>query len=330
MKKRIFCTAFVLLLTAAVACTEADIQNIKNGTNEVIVLDTDNLPAPDIKKTNTDNDNNTDNGDKDTNDTSAVTSGNTEITDNTDALPNETEVVKPSLDDYVIEEIEGEYVLIKSAVVRSGPSTDFDKLGTIQADTVIEITGASENGWFRFEFESNDGFINQKFFVEKEKYDEELAVNNEDNNQNDNNETVNDSNNNETVNNNDNNNNSNSLSAQIVAICNDYRAAEGLDPLLEDPELDALAEIRADEIIIYFEHERPDGSDCFTVMKDYKCTLCGENIAAGQGDPKDVVEAWMNSPGHRANIMNKDFKKIGVGYSEGGEYGKYWAQLFAD
>ena len=330
MKKRIFCTAFVLLLTAAVACTEADIQNIKNGTNEVIVLDTDNLPAPDIKKTNTDNDNNTDNGDKDTNDTSAVTSGNTEITDNTDALPNETEVVKPSLDDYVIEEIEGEYVLIKSAVVRSGPSTDFDKLGTIQADTVIEITGASENGWFRFEFESNDGFINQKFFVEKEKYDEELAVNNEDNNQNDNNETVNDSNNNETVNNNDNNNNNNSLSAQIVSICNDYRAAEGLDPLLEDPELDALAEIRADEIIIYFEHERPDGSDCFTVMKDYKCTLCGENIAAGQGDPKDVVEAWMNSPGHRANIMNKDFKKIGVGYSEGGEYGKYWAQLFAD
>ena len=330
MKKRIFCTAFVLLLTAAVACTEADIQNIKNGTNEVIVLDTDNLPAPDIKKTNTDNDNNTDNGDKDTNDTSAVTSGNTEITDNTDALPNETEVVKPSLDDYVIEEIEGEYVLIKSAVVRSGPSTDFDKLGTIQADSVIEITGASENGWVRFEFESNDGFINQKFFVEKEKYDEELAVNTEDNNQNDNNETVNDSNNNETVNNNDNNNNSNSLSAQIVAICNDYRAAEGLDPLLEDPELDALAEIRADEIIIYFEHERPDGSDCFTVMKDYKCTLCGENIAAGQGDPKDVVEAWMNSPGHRANIMNKDFKKIGVGYSEGGEYGKYWAQLFAD
>ena len=65
-------------------------------------------------------------------------------------------------------------------------------------------------------------------------------------------------------------------------------------------------------------------------MKDYKCTLCGENIAAGQGDPKDVVEAWMNSPGHRANIMNNDFKKIGVGYSEGGEYGKYWAQLFAD
>ena len=66
MKKRIFCTVLVLFLTAAVACTEADIQNIKNGTGDVIVLDTDNLPTPDIKKTNTDNDNNTENGDKDT------------------------------------------------------------------------------------------------------------------------------------------------------------------------------------------------------------------------------------------------------------------------
>ena len=308
MKKRIFCTAFVLLLTAAVACTEADIQNIKNGTNEVIVLDTDNLPAPDIKKTNTENDNNTDNGDKDT-ETSAETTG----TNNNDVLPEINDDVKPSLDDYEIEEFEGEYVLIKSAVVRSGPSTDFDKLGTIQADSVIEITGTSDNGWFRFEFDSTDGYINQKFFVEKEKYDGELVENVEADNQND-----------------DNENDSNSLSAQIVALCNEYRAEEGLAPLLEDPELDALAQIRADEIIIYFEHERPDGSDCFTVMKDYKCTLCGENIAAGQGEPKDVVEAWMNSPGHRDNIMNKDFKKIGIGYSEGGEYGAYWAQLFAN
>ena len=311
MKKRIFCTALVLVLTAAVACTEADIQNIKNGTNEVIVLDTDNLPAPDIKKTNTENENNTDNGDKDTDpETSADTSG----TANTDVLPEIIEDAKPSLDDYEIEEFDGEYVLIKSAVVRSGPSTDFDKLGTIQADSVIEITGTSDNGWFRFKFDSTDGYINQKFFVEKEKYDGELVENIEVENQSD---DVNDG-------------TENSLSAQIVALCNEYRAEEGLEPLLEDPELDALAQIRADEIIIYFEHERPDGSDCFTVMKDYKCTLCGENIAAGQGEPKDVVEAWMNSPGHRDNIMNKDFKKIGIGYSEGGEYGAYWAQLFAN
>ncbi|MBQ2183880.1 MAG: SH3 domain-containing protein [Lachnospiraceae bacterium] len=345
MKKRIFCTVLVLFLIAAVACTEADIQNIKNGTGEVIVLDTDNLPAPDIKKTNTENEINTENGDKDTvsedksqstdndivteennTDNNAVTEdlntdnnddltsgNNTGSSVSTETSPAEEE--KPSLDDYLIKEAEGEYVLIKSAVVRSGPSSDFDKLGQLQADTVVEISGTSDNGWFRFEFDSVDGYINQKFFMDKETYDEALEDGSEDTPE-DTNQSVGSS--------------QLTLSEQIVALCNEYRAAEGLDPLLEDPELDELAKIRADEIIIYFEHERPDGSDCFTVMKDYKCTLCGENIAAGQGEPKDVVEAWMNSPGHRDNIMNKDFKKIGIGYCEGGEYGAYWAQLFAD
>ena len=341
MKKRIFCTALLLLLSAAVACTEAEIQNINNGTNDVIELNTDNLPAPDIKKTNTDNENSTDNGDKD------KVSDN--INDSSDTT-GQSETEKPSLDDYVIEDCEGEYVLIKSAVVRSGPSTDFDKLGQLQADSVVEITGTTDNGWFKFEFDSTDGYINQKFFIEKEKYDKEQESdnNNDDNqgsdngnNQQNNNQPENNPpennqpennppENTQPDNNQDNQSGQSTLAQQIVALCNEYRAAEGLEPLTEDPELDALAQIRSDEIVIYFEHIRPDGSDCFTVMKDYKCTLCGENIAAGQGNPKDVVDAWMNSPGHRDNIMNKDFKKIGIGYSQGGEYGSYWAQLFAN
>ena len=320
MKKRIFCTALVLLLTAAVACTEADIQNIKNGKEGAIVLDVENLPAPDVKKQNTEIENNTETGDNDTDFQSTIDSpDNTEVVDNTDSEEttgiNEEE--KPSLDDYVIEETEGEYVLIKSAVVRSGPSTDFDKLGQLQADIVVEITGVTDNGWFQFEYDSVDGYINQKFFMDKETYDEEVASNESgEENQ------IEENNTEEHV--------ESTLASQIVAICNEYRVAEGLEPLTEDPELDALAQIRAEEIVVYFEHERPDGSDCFTVMKDYKCTLCGENIAAGQGNPKEVVDAWMDSEGHRANIMNKDFKRIGIGYSAGGEFGAYWAQLFAD
>ena len=320
MKKRIFCTALVLLLTATVACTEADIQNIKNGKEGAIVLDVENLPAPDVKKQNTEIENNTETGDNDTDFQSTIDSpDNTEVVDNTDSEEttgiNEEE--KPSLDDYVIEETEGEYVLIKSAVVRSGPSTDFDKLGQLQADIVVEITGATDNGWFQFEYDSVDGYINQKFFMDKETYDEEVASNESgEENQ------IEENNTEEHV--------ESTLASQIVAICNEYRVAEGLEPLTEDPELDALAQIRAEEIVVYFEHERPDGSDCFTVMKDYKCTLCGENIAAGQGNPKEVVDAWMDSEGHRANIMNKDFKRIGIGYSAGGEFGAYWAQLFAD
>ena len=273
-----------------------------------------------LKKQNTEIENNTETGDNDTDFQSTIDSpDNTEVVDNTDSEEttgiNEEE--KPSLDDYVIEETEGEYVLIKSAVVRSGPSTDFDKLGQLQADIVVEITGVTDNGWFQFEYDSVDGYINQKFFMDKETYDEEVASNESgEENQ------IEENNTEEHV--------ESTLASQIVAICNEYRVAEGLEPLTEDPELDALAQIRAEEIVVYFEHERPDGSDCFTVMKDYKCTLCGENIAAGQGNPKEVVDAWMDSEGHRANIMNKDFKRIGIGYSAGGEFGAYWAQLFAD
>ncbi|MBR6383492.1 MAG: SH3 domain-containing protein [Lachnospiraceae bacterium] len=319
MKKRIFCTALVLLMTAAVACTEADFQNLKNGKGDAVVLDVENLPAPDIKKPNTEIENNTENGDKDTDSENTIdSSDNTDVVNSSDSVET-TDIIeeeKPSLDDYVIEETEGEYVLIKSAVVRSGPSTDFDKLGQLQADIVVEITGTTDNGWFQFEYDSVDGYINQKFFMDKETYDEEVASNEsgEENQSEENNKEQTES----------------TLASQIVAICNEYRVAEGLEPLTEDPELDALAQIRAEEIVVYFEHERPDGSDCFTVMKDYKCTLCGENIAAGQGNPKEVVDAWMDSEGHRANIMNKDFKRIGIGYSAGGEFGAYWAQLFAD
>lgn len=319
MKKRIFCTALVLLMTATVACTEADFQNIKNGKGDAVVLDVENLPAPDIKKPNTEIENNTENGDKDTDSENTIDSlDNTDVVNSSDSVET-TDIIeeeKPSLDDYVIEETEGEYVLIKSAVVRSGPSTDFDKLGQLQADIVVEITGTTDNGWFQFEYDSVDGYINQKFFMDKETYDEGIALNEsvEENQSEENNKEQTES----------------TLASQIVAICNEYRVAEGLEPLTEDPELDALAQIRAEEIVVYFEHERPDGSDCFTVMKDYKCTLCGENIAAGQGNPKEVVDAWMDSEGHRANIMNKDFKRIGIGYSAGGEFGAYWAQLFAD
>lgn len=55
----------------------------------------------------------------------------------------------------------------------------------------------------------------------------------------------------------------------------------------------------------------------------------GENIAAGQSSPQNVMDSWMNSPGHRKNILNPDFEYIGVGLARGGSYGIYWAQEFA-
>lgn len=118
--------------------------------------------------------------------------------------------------------------------------------------------------------------------------------------------------------------------AQVAALVNDERAAEGLAPLQTNDLLQQAAQQRAQEIAEVFAHDRPDGTSCFTVLTEYGVSgysTAGENIAAGQGNPETVMNSWMNSPGHRANIMNGDFDTIGVGCAEiNGRL--YWVQLF--
>ncbi len=120
------------------------------------------------------------------------------------------------------------------------------------------------------------------------------------------------------------------FAAEVVTLVNKERAAYGLQPLSTKPELDKAATKRSEEIVVSFAHTRPDGSSCFTVLEEYDVSYwsCGENIAAGQRTPEAVVEAWMNSSGHRANILNPGFSYIGVGYTAGGSYGVYWSQVF--
>ena len=110
-------------------------------------------------------------------------------------------------------------------------------------------------------------------------------------------------------------------------------AEAGLGPLTLDPTLCSLAKIRSDEIVSVFDHTRPDGRSCFTVFSDNGVTYmaAGENIAAGYPTVEDVFNGWMNSEGHRANLLSPSFGKIGIGftYSDGG-YRYYWAQVFSD
>lgn len=122
----------------------------------------------------------------------------------------------------------------------------------------------------------------------------------------------------------------NDYAAEVVRLVNIERAKEGLSALTMDERLCQAALIRAAEIGKYFSHTRPDGTSCFTVLKELgiSYSYCGENIAGGQRTPAAVVEGWMNSPGHRANIMSANFSKIGVGYLPSGGYGTSWVQLF--
>ena len=123
------------------------------------------------------------------------------------------------------------------------------------------------------------------------------------------------------------------LAAEVVRLVNVERAKEGLPALGTFDSLTKAAEIRAPETAKLFSHNRPDGSSCFTALDATGASkgayTSGENIAAGSSTAADVVEQWMNSPGHRANILNKDFTHIGVGYSKSNSgYGHYWVQMF--
>ncbi len=117
---------------------------------------------------------------------------------------------------------------------------------------------------------------------------------------------------------------------QVAALVNQERAANGLKPVRMSPQLSQAANVRAVEIKQNFSHTRPDGTSCFTAVTDMGITYqyVAENIAYGQKDPESVMNAWMNSSGHRANILNKNMEYIGVGVNyDNGVY--YWTQFFA-
>lgn len=118
------------------------------------------------------------------------------------------------------------------------------------------------------------------------------------------------------------------FTAEVVRLVNIERANYGLSPLSVNPALTDFAQTRSQEIVTKFEHYRPNGNRAVSdVLALGGMRTAGENIAMGQPTPEAVVEAWMNSEGHRKNILKEDFTMIGVGCSfGGGTY--YWVQVF--
>ena len=117
---------------------------------------------------------------------------------------------------------------------------------------------------------------------------------------------------------------------QVVDLVNAERAKEGLSPLTIDTKVQAAAQVRAKECEQRFSHTRPNGSSFATALKEQNVSYrsAGENIAWGQRSPEAVMNAWMNSSGHRANIMNPNFTTIGIGYYQNANGTNYWCQLF--
>ena len=126
----------------------------------------------------------------------------------------------------------------------------------------------------------------------------------------------------------------NGFAQEVLALVNAERAKENLAPLaMGDAKLQAAADERAKEVAKVASHTRPDGTNCFTVLKEYGVsdTATGENAAWGETTPEKVVADWMASEGHRVNIMDPAAKYmcLGYNYDANSQWGHNWIQIFA-
>ena len=117
------------------------------------------------------------------------------------------------------------------------------------------------------------------------------------------------------------------FASQVVELVNEERVKAGLKPLAAHEKLSGMALDKAKDMNDnnYFSHTSPTYGSPFDMMKQYGISYryAGENIAKGQRTPEEVMNSWMNSPGHRANILSENFTMIGVGY-----YNGHWVQAF--
>lgn len=119
---------------------------------------------------------------------------------------------------------------------------------------------------------------------------------------------------------------------EVVRLVNVERAKYGLPALKSHWELARVARYKSQDMIDknYFSHQSPTYGSPFNMMESFglRFSSAGENIAYGQRTPQEVVNAWMNSPGHRANILSKTYTHIGVGAAKKSNGTLYWTQMF--
>jgi uncharacterized YkwD family protein/spore coat assembly protein SafA len=119
---------------------------------------------------------------------------------------------------------------------------------------------------------------------------------------------------------------------KVVELVNIERSKNGLPPLKANEKLANVARLKSQDMLNkgYFSHTSPTYGSPFKMMEDFgiRYSAAGENIAMGQPTAEQVMNAWMNSPGHRSNILSRSFSEIGVGYVSGGSGRNYWTQMF--
>ena len=123
---------------------------------------------------------------------------------------------------------------------------------------------------------------------------------------------------------------SQSMQAEVFRLVNRERSHMGLPPLMSMPVLKDIAQARAREITRRFDHTRPNGESWECILSEYgvRWRACGENIAMGQNSPAAVMHSWLNSTGHRANILGRQYTHIGIGVARDQHGQLCWTQNF--
>lgn len=210
----------------------------------------------------------------------------------------------------------------KTIFVRSGPSTDYDKVGVLSKGETVSVIGSVSDGWYKISYGEKEAYVSQDMLVEDavrtdlsgemKEVTSEFA---------------------------DNEAESTSVKEEpylveremLFSLMNEQRSANNVAKLSQSGALNNLAHLRAYELSQEFSHTRPNGASCFSVLKDsgIEYRLAGENIASGYADAGTVMDGWMNSEGHRANILNPNYSQVGIGvYGNEDGTGYFWVQIF--
>lgn len=119
---------------------------------------------------------------------------------------------------------------------------------------------------------------------------------------------------------------------EVLKLVNAERQKQGLKALTLNADICNIANMKAKDMATknYFSHTSPTYGTPFQMLQSFGVSYrsAGENIAAGQRSAQEVMNSWLNSSGHRANILNSSYTELGVGYYKGGSYGTEWVQLF--
>ena len=189
----------------------------------------------------------------------------------------------------------------------------------------------------KYKFDLNSNCINKPTTpdTENDSSDNNSGSNNPDNNTGSDNNSGSNTPDNNTGSDDNSESTSNSFAAyqqEVVNLVNKERAKYGLSPLKSNASLANVATIKSQDMINknYFSHTSPTYGSPFDMMKQFGISYrtAGENIAMGQKTPSEVVNAWMNSEGHRANILNANFTEIGIGIAQNSKGQLYWTQMF--